>query len=73
MQQSLVAMGQLGFPLSSLLKTIQSRVQPKACYGAVFLLIRRDWAARLERLQDHWLRKALARHPDTAGRGTLTP
>ena len=33
---------------------LRQRVEPRACHGAEWLIIRRDWKARLDRLQDSW-------------------
>ena len=65
-QQSLVAFSQLGLSLSALLRSVRLRVRPKACHGAMFLLLRADWATRLDRLQDHWLRRTLGLGPPIA-------
>ena len=53
------AMDHLGLPLQALLLAIPSRVQPHAIHGAEFLLLRGDWAKRLDALQHRWWQRAL--------------
>ena len=59
MRATLTTLEELGFPLSAALAALSQRVRPKATYGAEFLLLRADWACRLDALQEHWLRRIL--------------
>jgi hypothetical protein len=57
---SLLAAAQsLDLPASIVLKALWSRVEPKACFAAEFLLLRSDWAPRLDAMQDRWLHALL--------------
>ena len=45
----------LHLPPRAAVATLQSRVLPKACFGAALLLVRPDWQTRLNAVQDRWL------------------
>ena len=49
-------------PLWLMFQALAQRVQPKATYAAVLLLVRRDWQARLDAIQDRWYKYALDLH-----------
>ena len=53
-QLMLNAVEALGLPYRVSLLALRLRVQPRCCFGAEFLIIRPDWRARLDRLQDSW-------------------
>jgi len=44
----------LGLPFRVNLLALRSRVEPRCCFGAEYLIVRPDWRARLDRLQDGW-------------------
>ena len=36
-----------------------TRAEPKACYAAPLLIVRRDWAPRIDAMHDRWVRRLL--------------
>ncbi|CAK0877784.1 unnamed protein product [Prorocentrum cordatum] len=49
----------LGLPLAAALAALRARVQPGACHGAALLVIRGDWATRLDAIYDRWVSELL--------------
>ena len=51
LEMCLATMEPAGMPICAILRALQTRILPKACHGAIFLLVRPDWATRLNMLQ----------------------
>ena len=47
-------------PSHCLLTALEKRIIPKACFGAQFLILRADWAKRLDACLDRWVAHILA-------------
>ena len=58
-QGFLTASVMLHLPVATTLRCIEQRLEPKACYGAEFLILRGDWKMRLDRMQVRWLRSLI--------------
>jgi len=55
----LTALELLGLPMRIALRALPLRVQTRACYAAPLLLVRPDWEARLNSVQDRWVTRLL--------------
>jgi hypothetical protein len=63
LQSSLAALHSLGFPLGSMLDSLDLRVLPGALHGSEFLILRPDFRTRMGALQDELFRNLLLLPP----------